>query len=111
MTFDQNGYNDMPEDEREALDVHEQSQRQRDLSRTWGNRPLESSRPHVIVDSTGQRVRPLPQFPPFPNRIQATRTLHLLQRRPSPLLLGDPRTWRVEPLKETMGTHGKEEAR
>lgn len=70
--------------------------------KTWnrGEQPLESSLPHIIVDSRGVRQRPLPEFPPFPNRTQATKALNLLRKRPSPFIIGDPKTWRVEPVRE-----------
>jgi len=73
---------------------------ERRTNSAWGGeQPLQSSLPHIIVDATGARVRPLPEFPPFPNRTQATKALNRIieawdHRRHGP---EDPRTWRVQP--------------
>jgi hypothetical protein len=56
---------------------------------------MESSLPHIIVDSLGQ-----PRSKPMKSRAAATRLLHQLQRRRSPFLIGDPKTWTVKPVKE-----------
>lgn len=61
----------------------------------WGEPPLESSLPHIIVDTAGN-----PRSKILRNRAVATRLLNQMRRKPSPLLLGDPKTWRVQPVKE-----------
>jgi hypothetical protein len=61
----------------------------------WGGPNLESSLPHIIVDSSG-----VPRSLPFKSRSAATRALNQMRRKPSPLLLGDPKTWHVEPVRE-----------
>jgi hypothetical protein len=56
---------------------------------------MESSLPHIIVDSTGK-----PRSKTMKSRAAATRLLHQLQRRRSPFIIGDPKTWTVKPVKE-----------
>jgi hypothetical protein len=58
--------------------------------------PLESNKPHIIVDSTGKQRLPVGDSPPFKNRAVATRLLNQLRRKPSPFLIGDPKTWSVK---------------
>jgi hypothetical protein len=70
--------------------------------------PLESSLPHIIVDSTGaQRLPPegrdcfgQPMKRTFKTRAVATRLLNKLRRKPSPFIIGDPKTWTVQPVRE-----------
>lgn len=68
----------------------------------WERGELESSKPHIIVDSTGKQRLPalgLSGVAPttFKNRTVATRVLNQLRRKPSPFLIGDPKTWKVQP--------------
>lgn len=65
----------------------------------WSVGQLESSLPHIIVDSTGRRRAPHPDFPPFKNRGTATRLLNRLRRKPSPFIVDDPKTWQVQVVK------------
>ena len=57
--------------------------------------PLESRQPHILVDANG-----VPRSLPFKSKSAATRTLNHMRKRPSPLLMGDPKTWRVQPYEE-----------
>jgi hypothetical protein len=66
----------------------------------WAKEELESGKPHVIVDSIGKQRLPVSDLPPFKNRAVATRLLNQLRRKPSPLLLGDPKTWSVKLYEE-----------
>lgn len=73
--------------------------------RIWGKHGLESSLPHIIVDAEGKQTLPKVDdwmgIPPyFKNRAVATRLLNKLQRQHNPTLFGDPKTWRVQPVRE-----------
>jgi hypothetical protein len=77
--------------------------------RAWGSEQLESALPHIIVDSTGKQMLPppgrdcfgQPMKRTFRNRAVATRLLNQLRRKPSPYILGDPKTWTVQPVRES----------
>lgn len=63
--------------------------------RIWGEPEMESSLPHIIVDSEGT-----PRSNAFKSRAAATRALNQMRRKPSPFILGDPKTWTVQPVRE-----------
>lgn len=59
----------------------------------WGEPPLESSLPHILIDTAGA-----PRSKVLKNRAVATRLLNQLRRKPSPFLMGDPKNWKVHPV-------------
>lgn len=63
----------------------------------WSSeRQREADRPHVLIDSKG-----MVRSGQFKSRAAATRALKQMQRRPSPFLLADPKTWTVQPVEES----------
>lgn len=61
--------------------------------------------PHIIVDSTGAQTLPRyfeadGKLATFKNRGTATRLLNQLRRKPSPFIIGDPKTWTVQPVRD-----------